>query len=288
MEKKIIGIVILMLLSTTVVSATNVNVKETIQPTSVGVNVPVWEVNDSWTYHEHAIQYAYKQDGTITYQGFLNYTTIYTVTDDTGENYTLKMTSTNDQCRLTIGAFRFKFTPFTKYTKETILRKTDLAFVSDSYQEKGLVFWQITKMNIPIPTPYSDTFEVTYNTPSQIFPFPLNSGTNGTLTNGSWVGHQKIALFWGLIKIVDSDFSGYDGKQNYTCEMANISVPAGTYDAYNVSVESTFGLGHSISWTYYSPEVGWDVKQYIDNSWDETGKPGFHYEDELVSTTYTP
>ena len=291
MKKKIVGIVILMLVATTVVSATNikVNVKETIQPTMSAVDVPVWEVGDSWIYNEQLIQFMYKQDGTIVYQGFFNYTTNYTVTDDTGDNYTVKMTSTHDdQCRLNIGFFRLKFTPRTKWTKETIFRKTDLAYVSEAYQEKGLVFCLITKMNIPIPAYYSDMNEVTYNQPGVLIPFPLNAGTNGTLPNCSWTGHQKMALYWGLIKLIDSDFSGYDGEINYTCEMANITVPAGTYDAYNVSVESTFGLGHSISWSYYAPEVGNVMKQYIDNSWNETGKPGFHYECELISTTYTP
>ena len=288
MKNKIVGIVILMLVATTVVSATNINVKEKTQTASSGVDVPVWGVGDSWTYKEQSIQFAYKQDGTIWYQGFFNYTTNYTVTDDTGDNYTVKMTSTNDQCRLTIGSFRLKLTPRTKYTAETTFRKTDLAYVRTTYQEKGLVFWLIGKINLPIPAQYSDTYEINYAPPSIQFPFPLTAGTNGMIANSSYTGHQKIALYWGLIKLIDSDFSGYSGDQNYTCEMANISVPAGTYDTYNVSIESTYGLGHSSSWSYYAPEVGWIIKQYLDADWNETGKPGQFYNCELVSTTYTP
>jgi|GEM_PF-1124975 len=288
MKRKIVGLVILMLVATTVVSATNINVKEKIRPQTTSVDVPVWTKGDSWTYHEYYIQYVYLKNGKVWFYTSCNYTTNYTVTDDTAGNYTLKMTSTNDNCVLTIGLFRMKLTHLTKWTKETILRKTDLAYVKESYQEKGLVFWLITKMNIPIPAQYSDTYEITYNSPGVLFPFPMNAGTNGTLPNSSWTGHQKIALYWGLIKLIDGDFSDYSGEQNYTCEMTNISVPTGTYDAYNVSVMSTFGIGHSISWSYYTPEVGWIVKQYIDNSWNETGIPGVHYECELVSTTYTP
>jgi hypothetical protein len=288
MKKKIVGIVVLMLVTTVVVSATNINVKEKSQPTSAGVNVPVWEKGDSWTYSEHMVQYVYKNDGTIWYYTSGNYTTNYTVTDDTGGNYTVKMTSTNNQTWLTIGLFRMKFTHLTKWTSEDIIRKTDLAIYHESYLEKGPVLWLITKMNIPIPAQYSDTYECNYNPPYVVFPFPLNAGVNGTLPNSSYVGHQKVALYWGLIKLMDLDFSGFTGEQNYTCEMANITVPAGTYDSYNVSVESTFGLGHSIDRSYYAPEGGWFVKRYIDNSWNETGKPGYHYDSELISTTYTP
>ena len=288
MKKQIVGIVVLMLVATTVVSATQVNVKDNNQMTKSGVDVPVWKKGDSWMYKDHQVQFAYKKDGTVWYSVFFNYNETDTITDDTGGNYTMKITITNDQCRETWGSFRLEYTPLTKFTWEIILRKTDLALVSQSYQIKGLVFWLIGKINFPIPAQFSNTNEWTNTPPSVVFPFPLTAGTNGTIANSSYTGHQKVSLYWGLIKLFKADYSGYSGKQNYTCKMANISVPAGTYDAYNVSVESTYGLGHSISWSYYAPEAGYYVKQYIDDSWNETGKPGYFYESELVSTTYTP
>ena len=97
MKNKIVGIVILMLVATTVVSATNINVKEKIQPTSSSVDVPVWKKGDSWTYESHEIRYKYDSNGTLWYTLYHNCTSTFTVTDDVGDNYTVKMTSTNNR-----------------------------------------------------------------------------------------------------------------------------------------------------------------------------------------------
>jgi len=286
MKNKIVAIVILMLVATTVVSATNMNVKEKIQPTSVGADVPILAVGDSWTYNERYINRGYTENGTVWMLWYHNCTSTYTVTDDNGDNYTVKFTSTKNKGQLIWGTMRLKFTPFTKLTGEVILRKTDLAYVSDSYTEKGFVFTLIW-FGLPFPAQFSDIWGHSYTPPGIVFPFPLIAGTNGTLPNSSYMGHEKISLYWGLIKMFDGDLSGYFGEQNYTCEMANITVPAGTYDTYNVSAESTPYGGYSSSWSYYAPEAGWFVKQYIYNE-DENGRPGWIFECELVNTTYTP
>ena len=70
--------------------------------------------------------------------------------------------------------------------------------------------------------------------------------------------------------------------------MADITVPAGTFSACNVSIDLQYGAGHSHSWRYYVPEVGFMGKQYFDIDYDTSGKPYAHYAWELVSTTYTP
>jgi hypothetical protein len=274
------------MLTTTVVSATNINVKENIQPTSSSVDVPVWEKGDSWTYNEHYINQFYTTNGTLALIWYHNCTSTYTVTDTTGDNYTVKLTSTNNEGSQN-GWIRLKYTLFTKLSGEFIFRKTDLAYIHDSYKEKGFVLWLIGKIGLPIPAQFSDTWGNSYTPPAIIFPFPLTAGTNGTLPNVSYVGHEKSSLYWGLIKLIDGDYSGYNGEQNYTCEMANITVPEGSYNSYNVSAESTPGGGYSSSWSYYAPEVGWFVKQSIYNE-DENERPGFIFECELVSTTYTP
>jgi hypothetical protein len=251
------------------------------------VDVPVWEVRDSWTYNEHHLNHLYKADGTLWYLWYHNCTSTYNVTDTTGDNYTVKMTSTNNEGRVTIGSFHLKFTKYTKFTREFKLRKTDLALVSGSWQEKGPVFWLLFNI-VPIPAQYTDAWELIYSIPDVELPFPLIAGTCGSLPNASMTGHEKCSLYWGLITLYNwPDIYGYSGDQNYTCEMANITVPAGTYDTYNVSKESTYDLGHASTWSYYVPEVGWMGKQIIDAS-DFNGKPGYIIKSELVSTTYTP
>jgi len=288
MRNKIVGIVVLMLVATAVVSATNINVKEKIQSTSVGVDVPLWEIGDKWEYNIRSNEYRYTQNGTLWGVWYNNCTVTIEVTADTGDNYTTKMTSKNMEGRITLGSFRLKFTPFTKHTWEMIFRKTDLAVRSQFFQEKGLVFWLIGNIGIPIPALYKRTWGSVYTPAAVILPFPLTAGTNGTLPGYSYTYEEKCSLFW-LITLIDNPVDSFTATaEHYHCEMANITVPAGAYNAYNVSVDLQYGAGRSHMWRYYVPEVGFFGKQYADIDYDTSGKPYAHYEWELVSTTYTP
>jgi hypothetical protein len=288
MRNKIVGIVVLMLVATTVVSATNMNVKEKIQPTSSSVDVPVWQKEDSWTYNYHWVNYKYDSNGTLWYTLNYNCTMTSVVTDDTGDNYTMKETSTNIDGRATIGKYQLKFTPFTKKTNDVIFQKIDLGCFSEIQQEKGLVFWLIGNI-LPFPAQYQHIFEYSDTPAYRFLPFPLNAGTNGTIPGGSQIWREKASLYWGLISLFDwPEKTNTYGGTHYHCEMANITVPAGTYNAYNVSIDLSYGLGRYHVWRYYVPEVGNQAKLYFSSDWDNTGKPGTIVEFELVSTTYTP
>lgn len=288
MRNKIVEMVIFILIISTLVSATNVNVKQNMQATTSEADVPVWKVGDSWVYNEY-YYITYTDNGNIWYLYQKNFTSIYTVTDDTGDNYTVKMTSKNNQGWVTIGAFKLQLTPLTKLTQKLYLRKTDLAVAKTFCQEKGLVFWLIGKIGFPIPAQYSDTEESIHTPPVVFMPFPLTAGTNGMLPNVTVTGYEKCSLYWGLIKLYNSSgLRGYTGPLNYACEMENISVPAGTYNSYNVSAEVFYGSGHDYYRSYYVPEVGNYAKQSIGNNLDASGKNFTLYEAELVSTTYKP
>jgi hypothetical protein len=288
MKNKIIVIIILMLVTTTMVSATNINKRENNQTIATGVDVPIWTVGDSWTYNEQYKQIWYKTNGDENFIYYHNCTSTYSVTDDTGDSYKVKLTSKNNEGSLTVGIYRLKFTPSTKLTQEMEFRKTDLAYVGTfKNQEKGFVFLLLGKINLPIPAQYSDTFE-SILTPQVFIPFPLTAGTNGTLPSFNVTGHEKMSLYWGLIKLIEGDYSYYYPEFNYNCKMTSITVPSGTYNAYNVSMDEYFGSSHNYSWTYYEPQVGFYVKQLVHNDWEASGKPTQHYNFELVSTTYTP
>ena len=288
MKNKIVGIVILMLVATTVVSATNINVKEKIQPTSVGVDVPVWVVGDSWTYDNRLTQYRYLSNGTLSFKLFENYTETIAVTDASGDNYTVKVTGKNIEGSLVNGSYRLKFTGFMKETGELVLRKTDLACLSESYTTKGLAFWLIGKIGFPIPAQL--TFFQKYRTPSgyRFLPFPLIAGTNGTIPPATQTFQEKWSLYWGFIKLVQINQTYTAGNLHYHCEMANITVPAGTYNAYNISIDRHYGSGDWHGWRYYVEDVGMQTKIHWDVDWDTSGKPGYILEYNLVSTTYTP
>ena len=63
-----------MLVTTTVVSTTNFNVKIGIQTVASAVDVPVWEIGDSWTYNEKYNQIWYDTNGDIYLNWFHNCT----------------------------------------------------------------------------------------------------------------------------------------------------------------------------------------------------------------------
>lgn len=287
MKKKIIGILVFMLLiATSIVSATTVK-EENIETTSYQVDVPVWEVGDTWIYNEHYSSFWYQEDGTLILKWFHNCTSTYTVIDDTGDTYKVKLTSENNEGSLKVGRFRLKFTPFTKLTQELEHRKTDLAYVHVSHQEKGLVFWLIGKIGIPIPAYYRDIEEESYTPANELIPFPLTAGTNGTFSSFTSTGSIKMSLYLGLIKLINGEWLDFENPaRDYTCEMANITVPAGTYDAYNISTD--MGSAKNFSYSYYVPEVGYIAKYSTHLELGDSGKPVMDWEHELVSTTYTP
>lgn len=214
----------------------------------------------------------------------------------------MKMTSTNNEgSQITslwgknfLINFLMNYTKFTILTGEFTLNKTDLSYFRSSYTESGFVWQGLLKLHllkIPLFIPWHWNMSwVTLNTPSRIvFPFPLTAGTTGTLANYSWITDEVDWLLWGLIGPIHISYpQGHYGEQQYTCEMEEIAVPAGTYSTYNVTIESTGPpLVHELTCSYYSPEIGWMVKQY-NNYQNETGKSGYTYKGELVSTTYTP
>ncbi len=287
MKKKLVGILVCMLMITTaIVSATTVK-EENIETTSSEVDVPVWKVGDSWTYNERYNQFGYREDGSLGLVWYLNCTSTISVVDDTGDTYTLKLKAKDIEGRLNVGPYRLKYTLFTKLTQELVHRKTDLAFVSVFYKERGLVLWLIGKIGIPIPAYYKDVEESSYTPANEIIPFPLTAGTNGTFSSFTSTGSIKMSLYFRLIKLVWGEWSDFENPaRDYTCEMANITVPAGNYDAYNISKD--MGSAQNFSYLYYVPEIGFYAKYSSHLELDDSGKPVANYEHELVSTTYTP
>lgn len=289
MKKKIIGgILFLMLVSTMVVSATNIDVKENHINRSVVVDdsadVPVWEVGDSWIFNEHYYECSYRKDGTIGASWRHNCTSTYTVIDDTGDTYKVELTSENNEGSTNFGKNQLRHTKFTKLKQVLEHRKTDLAYVRIFHQVKGPVFWLIGKIGIPIPAQYSLDAEWTCEPANELFPFPITQGKTGTFSTFTNIGHQKVSLYFGLIKLGDSDFNYDNPAKDYSCEMDSITVPAGTFDAYKISRE--MGSEQNYSYLYYVPEVGFYAKISSHLEKDDSGKTVLNYEHELLSTTY--
>jgi hypothetical protein len=261
---------------------------EMVNPVKYSVDVPVWKKGDSWTYDFHRTEYRYN-GSTLWFTEFFNCTATLTVIDDTGDYYTIKLTTKNNEGRADIGSYRLKFTTLTKLTDELKYQKTDLAQTQEVWQTKGPVFWLLGSIGLPIPAQYNSHGQQTI-TPSHLtLPFPLAAGASGTLPGYSYTIQEKCALYWGLITLFDNPENTYSiSPTPYLCEMANVTVPAGTYNTYNVSVDFPIGTqGHYSWWQYYVPEVGNTVKWSID-SFASTKKPYAFITAELIDYNYTP
>jgi hypothetical protein len=288
MKKKMVGIVILMLVTTTVVSATNnLTMKEKIQPKKLSVEVPVWEKGDSWTYNWHRMEYRYN-GSTLWFTHYYNCSLTLTVTDDNGANYTVKITTKNNEGKITISSYQMKYTKLTKFNVELIMRKTDLGQLRQTWQWKGPVFWLIGgKFPFPAQFQFNGTIS---NIPASVFlPFPFSAGDSGILPAYHGASEEKCVLYWGLITLMNHPSTPYNaGTLPYQCEMANVTIPAGTYNAYNISIDVPIGVNGFYSvWQYYVPKVGYAIKQHLSQT-DGAGRLQFKVEAELVSTTYTP
>jgi hypothetical protein len=211
----------------------------------------------------------------------------YTVTAVSADNYTLQITEKNMSGKFYYGPYKFIFTKFMKMTEKDYLQKTNLAEISFNAEFKGPIFWLISKLNFPLPAQLSVSTLTHNNQPNILMPFPLVAGTNGTLNNVHSTSSQKCTLYWGHKVVYNVSGPGDTGPRKYTVEMDNITVPAGTYNAYNVSVN--YDPRHY--WrSYYVPEVGNYAKRYIYLNWGSTAtpKPYDIEEYDLISTTYTP
>jgi len=260
-----------------------------IYPAASIVDVPVWEKGDSWTYELHQIRHRYYSNGTLSFKLFINYTETITVTDVTGDNYTLKITGKKFEGSLVNGSYRLKFTRFMRETGDLVIRKTDLACSVESYTQKGLVLWLRGNNGFPIPAQLKSYSEARTTPPYRFLPFPFIPGTNGSIPGATQTYQEKWSMYWEFITLWDRPEQTYTfGSTPYHCEMANITIPAGNYNSYNVSIDYPYGWGWHHEWRYYVPELGNQAYLHYDADWDATGKPGNILEYKLVSTTYEP
>jgi hypothetical protein len=260
---------------------------ENMAPVNYGVDVPVWEKGDSWTINYYRTEFRYN-GSTLWFKHYHNCSLIFTVSDDSGANYTVKITTKNNEGRIIIDSYQLKYTKLTKFNAELIMRKTDLGQLSQTYQWKGPVFWLIGG-TLPFPAQFQLGGTVS-SIPANVFlPFPFSAGDSGTLPAFHGEAEEKCVLYWGLITLINNPSAPYNqGTLPYHCEMANITVPEGNYNAYNVSIDIPIGVhGHYSNWEYYVPEKGYVIKQHISQT-DGGGRLQYNIEAELVSTTYTP
>ena len=290
MKKKIIGIFVCMLLIATFaipISAINTENMPYVETISQGVDVPVWEIGDSWTYNLEMYiatspnitdDMVSKVRGEITFQ----------VVDNTGDTYKLKGTMKPVKGKIDLpGNIDLRATRLSLYETELELQKTDLAILNHEWSVKGFVHLTLGPIPLPILIQIQSLRHTEFTPALNLLPFPLNDGDSGTIGSFTVTEQSKVSMFWGLIAIEDADIEWPLHDCDYTCTFESITVPAGTFDVYTVEAEYHWGYqGDDTFHSYYAENAGNVVKTSLNIDFGETEVTYYSMEMELVSTTY--
>ena len=284
MKTKLVGVLVITLLIATMaipISAINkVNVHSP-EPSLIYADAPIWQVNDSWTYEAEILENSDENASRVV--NSIGEVT-WTVVDDSGDIYILEGTVENFTSITSMGLIGFRSTKLASINAELRVRKADLGLIQYSYHIKGILLLTIFGIPLPIPVQMESWKTSEFNPTWKIIPFPLFDGKSGTIENSINSEEWSYTLFWGLIPITEGSNSWGFGELGYTCNAEQITVPADTYDVYNVSIEGY----HTHYRTYYSPEVGNSVKQSIYITFEDG--PNLYHSEEMVlkSTNYIP
>lgn len=285
MKTQIFGIFVCILLLTTVAIpgiASNTHTKEPIQSISRNADIPTWEVGDTWTY-----KMDFYADFGVYDKQTLSGTSdnlVYEVVDDTGDYY--KLESKGKFSGYITAAFAsIRLTTLSTFKGELLVQKSNLVFIENTFLIKGISMLMAGKIPIPFPIPYQMGMNSQFSPPLSILPFPLYDGKYGNLANSTFNQSGFINLLFGILFEFTEEWS-YDARNlPYICNEEEITVEAGSFDAYNV----TAGYLTFIIENHYAPEVGNIVKQKIWQSKAEFhDEPYFQLNQELISTTYEP
>lgn len=268
MKKKILCVFIFMLLIAIVVipvNALNNSNKSNIQylfknskTLSTDVNVPVWEIGDSWTYEVNYYEGGIYETMNCTMIGDL----VFTVADDTGDHYLLKAKGKLHGL-FKYGRLGLKTTRFITAGTELLVRKADLGLENWYLYLKGIFALIIDNKTLPIPIQISVERSTKFNPTWAILPFPLYDGKIGVIDSIDIIQGGSVRLFWGLKTISDSSYHWVSEELYYTCYEEQITVPAGTYTVYNISAENPGYYEYYYYRTYYAPEVGNFAKESV-------------------------
>jgi len=287
MYKKIICILVMTLFIASIaipISALNENNK----PLTIGADVPVWQVGDTWTY-EMSLYLAASPNVTDDMVAEVNGELILEVEDDVGDNYKLKgimkpMKGTVDLP----GNMDLRITRLSSYSSNLEVQKTDLAILNYESMMKGMVHFTIGPIPLPIPIQMQSYRQTEFNPALNLIPFPLSDGKSGTIGDFTVTEQAEVSMFWGLIPISQEvDLQWPIAEQDYTCTLESITVPAGTFDVYHIVAEHHWGE-HGVDWfySYYSEDVGNVVKSSLNIDFGDTELTYYSMEMELISTSF--
>jgi len=284
-----------MLLTTSVVLAVPSNTMttrtvETHPLSPASEDVPVWHVNDFWTYKVDNISVNYQQNNQTIYLTMTIDQLPLTVTSDAGDAYILSFTTqANGHVIIDVMSDEgpvnmvLDFTDM-QLTGSVRIEKTQLGIQSIEATLRGLFKLNIIDqpfIEIPIkhlPIPLTINVSIGCSTPIAVLSFPMDMGmTYGVQATNLTINGDVRSIWLNVIHFINT-IMGFFGKPFLTEEVEallpvvnikaaltafglnnvfsipevpdifttgntteTITVPAGTYEAYNISIAGGIG-----------------------------------------------
>jgi len=287
MKIKILGIIVCILLLTSVITAvgqTTIEKKQNKGSNILDDDVPIWNVGDSWTYTIDDFTFDYEGGGQkIFFDGSIDDFT-WTVADTGGSTYKVDFTgklNCNYEIYLSSSSGTIYVTgniknTLTRMDGTLVFTKSNLQLQDMSAEIKGITAAKIYPIPIPLPIPFKATVEGDLSTEFPLFDFPLSSNKFWTLPDMDIIMSIHAGGIFGIINIPITFSTHYSWMPlAFHCKnKQDVSVEAGTFNAWEI--ESTF---FDLFRYYYAPEVGNIIK--IDAT-----IPNGDIHGELKSTNY--
>ena len=214
-------------------------------------DVPVWQKGDSWKYE--IIEIA-RSDPDETMKYTITGDLVYTVVDDTGDYYVLEGNVKSPIVKLKLMGLNLKESKRMTIKYDTAVRKSDLGICSYNFMIKGIMLIVLGQLTLSIPIQLKYHYNSEFSPPRPIIPFQLHDGKNGTYKEVVEKLDQGFSLFWGLIPLQDYNIFQISSAVNFNCHADKVTVPAGTFDVYNIS--TTSHLNKDYIDLFYNDTVG--------------------------------
>ncbi len=233
--------------------------------------IDTWKEGDEWTFDISPIEIGMEYMGQLNFSGGIDDLN-FVVTGDEGR-YTVEFNGKLN------GDFSYYSQPPFQLTGRFLLTKIrgemsiskEFAIEGIEANLVGIAVIRFESFPLPIPVPFKVTATVSFSQPYTLLNFPLEQKTwNLPLANIS-VNALATALF-GIIKI-PFETNVPLGSMEVVCEgKQSISTPAGTFEAYKMSIYDILEL-------YYSPDIANFVKASMKYE-------GINVEAQLVDVSY--
>lgn len=267
MNRRIIGVLTCMLLmvnSLAIVSCADFKQVPTEANTNSfddEVNVPTWNIGDSWTYDvEHSVGF----DQYVFFDWILE-DLEFTVTDDAGDSYRVEFAG---DVVGEIGHF-----PFAIPLEDATIQGHEIIGKSDLGISQLIAHAQGTRKIGPVEIPIDIDITVTSDPAFTVLSFPLFVGKSWTRPSSSVSIEYTISMF-GETETIQKYLS-IPEMPMFCTGIETTTVEAGTYEAFKIS-------GGSLLDIYYAPTVA-NIIKISGSDPSETRELNM----ELISTTYT-